>query len=108
MCFFCCVVANAEATFISAISSFGGNGCIAPMMSSVVVVMAIAETAVVCCGRVVWFPSARIRSDFTSLFSPRLSLSSYFRRMKVIAPLAVSSTAWWFRIKFKLPIGRKF
>ena len=54
------VVANAGATIMFAVSSNCGTGCIAPVMSFVLVVNTIAFTVAVCCGGTVWLPSVMI------------------------------------------------
>ena len=100
-------MASAGATMMVAVSSNCGSGCTAPVMSIALVVMTIALTiVVVCCGGNVWCPSAMIWSGlglqffFSSVMANVISTWG-----KVMVPLAVSITAWWFLMKFSPIMG---
>ena len=64
-----------------AVSSNCGNGCIAPVISFVLVVTTFAFTVVVCCDGIVWFPSVMICRCLGLHFFIRLSLLASFRRV---------------------------
>ena len=86
--------ASAGATMMFVVSSNCGDGCIAPVISFLLVVTTIAFTVVVCCGGIVWFKSVMIcRGLGLHFFSFRLSLLASFRRVR----------NWWSRWPHQSP-----
>ena len=100
-------VANAGATMMVTVPSNCGKGCTSPVTSFVFVVITIALTVVVCCGGSVWFPSTIIWSGFGLQFFILSVMANVISTCgKLMVPFAVSTTAWWFLMKFSPIIGK--
>ena len=92
---------------VVAVSSNCGRGSTVPVTSFAFVVITIALTVVVCCGGIVWLPSVIIWSGFGLQFFISSVMANVISTCgELMVPFAVSSTSWWFLMKFSPIVGK--